>query len=76
MCQISETIGKYGLYELIFTQNSAILFSEGELIIQFDDAEIFDENMLSIYWDYFKKGLLFHPVHHRPYKGKYQLTTE
>lgn len=59
-----------GYISLSSPKNSAILFSEGELIIQFDDAETFDENLLSIYWDYFQKDLFFHPVHQRPYKGR------
>jgi hypothetical protein len=54
-----------GYISISASKNSTILFSEGELIIQLDDAETFNDDLLQVYWDYYKNGALFHPVHKR-----------
>lgn len=46
-------------------KNTGIIHADGELLISFDDAEFFPNDLLSKYWSYYKDGYLMHALHKR-----------
>lgn len=46
-------------------KNTGILYTDGELIVSFDDAELFPETLLQAYWNYYQSGLFMHALHKR-----------
>ena len=46
-------------------KNTGILYAQGELCISFDDAEIFPEHLLNLYWKHYSEGNFLHALHKR-----------
>jgi hypothetical protein len=44
-------------------KNTSILYADGQLVVSFDDAEIFPNNLLEMYWEYYSQGLFLHAFH-------------
>lgn len=46
-------------------KNSTLAFAEGELVVMFDDAELFPTHLLDCYWRHYQTGVCAHALHKR-----------
>jgi glycosyltransferase involved in cell wall biosynthesis len=46
-------------------KNSGLVFSEGELVVSCDDAELLPPQFLEVFWKHYREGRFAHAVHRR-----------